>query len=48
MSASALLAEVNLEPTFIEFDPSKWFYGAAALVVFLVLLVVVTRFNMDR
>jgi hypothetical protein len=44
----AHLAEEKILPTFIEFDPNKWFYGIGVLVVFLLLLVVVTRFNIDR
>ncbi len=38
----------SVTPTFIEFDPGKWFYGIGALVVFLLLLFIVTRFNLDR
>ncbi|HET7901240.1 MAG TPA: hypothetical protein VFL59_08620 [Candidatus Nanopelagicales bacterium] len=38
----------SVVPTYIEFDPGKWFYGIGALVVFLLLLIVVTRFNLDR
>jgi len=48
MSAVARLAETTAVPTIIEFDPTKWFYGGAALVVFVLLIVVVTRFNLDR
>jgi hypothetical protein len=43
MSAVAQLAD-----TVITFDPSKWFYGAVALGTLIVLLVIVTRFNIDR
>ena len=38
----------SVTPTFIEFDPGKWYYGIGTLVVFLLLLFVVTRFNLDR
>ncbi len=48
MSAVARLAEQNLVPTYIEFDPSKWFYGAGVLTVLLLLLWIVTRINIDR
>ena len=47
MSAVARLAEA-VSPTVITFDPTKWFFGGTALVVLLGLLVVVTRFNVDR
>ena len=47
MSAAEQVKD-SLVPTFIEFDPGKWFYGSGALVVFLLLLVVVSRFNLDR
>jgi hypothetical protein len=43
MSAVAQLAD-----TVITFDPSKWFFGGVALGTLVVLLVVVTRFNIDR
>jgi hypothetical protein len=43
MSAVAQLAD-----TVIVFDPSKWFYGGVALGTLILLLVVVTRFNVDR
>jgi hypothetical protein len=49
MSAVARLAESTIVPsTTITFDPSKWFYGGVALLVFVVLIVAVSRFNMDR
>ncbi|HEY5134552.1 MAG TPA: hypothetical protein VIJ41_02080 [Candidatus Nanopelagicales bacterium] len=48
MSAVARLAESVSAPTVITFDPTKWFYGGATLLVLLVLLVVVSRFNLDR
>jgi len=48
MSAVARLAENVSVPTVITFDPTKWFFGGVALLVLLVLLVVVTRFNLDR
>jgi len=38
----------SVTPTFIEFDPGKWFYGIGTLAVFLILLFVITRFNIDR
>ena len=44
MSAVARLADI----TTITLEPTKWFFGAIALVTFLVLVVVVTRFNIDR
>jgi hypothetical protein len=43
MSAVAQLSE-----TVISFDPSKWFFGGVCLLVLVTLLVVVTRFNLDR
>lgn len=43
MNAAASLAE-----TIVYFEPSKWFFGALALGTLLVLLIVVTRFNIDR
>ncbi len=43
MSAVAQLAD-----TVVAFDPSKWFFGAVALGTLIVLLVIVTRFNIDR
>ena len=43
MSAVARLAE-----TTIIFEPSKWFFGGFAMLVFVALIVVVTRCNMDR
>ena len=48
MSAVARLAENASVPTVITFEPSKWFFGGATLLVLLVLLVVVSRFNLDR
>ena len=48
MSAVARLAETTAVPTIIEFDPTKWFYGGLALLVLLALLVIVSRFNLDR
>ena len=48
MSAVARLAESVSVPTVITFDPTKWFYGGLALLVLLALLVIVTRFNLDR
>ena len=48
MSAVARLAENVSVPTVITFDPTKWFYGGAALLVLLALLIVVSRFNIDR
>ena len=48
MSAVARLAENVSVPTVITFDPGKWFFGGATLLVLLVLLVVVSRFNLDR
>jgi len=48
MSAVARLAENVSVPTVITFEPSKWFFGGATLLVLLVLLVVVSRFNLDR
>jgi hypothetical protein len=48
MSAVARLAESVSVPTVITFEPSKWFFGGAVLLVLLALLVVVSRFNLDR
>ena len=48
MSAVARLAENVSVPTVITFEPSKWFFGGATLLVLLVLLVVVSRFNLAR
>jgi len=48
MSAVARLAESVSVPTVITFDPTKWFYGGLALLVLLALLVIVSRFNLDR
>jgi len=48
MSAVARLAESVSVPTVITFDPSKWFFGGLALLVLLALLVIVSRFNLDR
>ena len=48
MSAVARLAENYSVPTLITFEPTKWFFGGVTLLVLLGLLVVVTRFNMDR
>ena len=47
MSAVARLAESVSVPTVITFEPTKWFFGGATLLVLVVLLVVVTRFNLD-
>ena len=47
MSAAVEIKD-SIVPTFIEFDPGKWYYGIGTLVVFLLLLFVVTRFNLDR
>jgi hypothetical protein len=48
MSAAALLAEATTT-SFEHADlPSKWFFGAIALGVLLLLLFIVTRFNIDR
>jgi hypothetical protein len=47
MSAAVRLAEdVTLWQPFE--DASKWFFGASILLVLVVLLIVVTRFNIDR
>jgi len=48
MSAVARLAESVSVPTVITFDPSKWFFGGLMLLVLVALLIVVTRFNLDR
>ena len=48
MSAVARLAESVSVPTVITFEPTKWFFGGVTLLVLVALLVVVTRFNMDR
>ena len=48
MSAVARLAESVSVPTVITFDPSKWFYGGLTLLVLLALLIIVSRFNLDR
>ena len=48
MSAVARLAESVSVPTVITFEPSKWFFGGATLLVLLALAVIVTRFNLDR
>ncbi len=45
MSSVAQLAEAAVTTTF---EPSKWFFGGLALLVLVSLLVVVTRFNIDR
>lgn len=42
------LAEQTVAPVYIEFDPTKWFYGIAVLAVFLIALVVVGLFNLDK
>jgi hypothetical protein len=48
MSAAALLAEATTT-SFEHADlPSKWFFGGVALAVLLLLLLIVTRFNVDR
>ncbi len=48
MNASLVLAqavdEANAHPDL----PSKWAFGAVALVVLLLLLFIVTRLNVDR
>jgi len=48
MSAVARLAESVSVPTVITFDPTKWFYGGLTLLVLLALLIIVSRFNLDR
>jgi len=48
MSAVARLAESVSVPTVITFDPSKWFYGGLTLLVLVALLIIVSRFNLDR
>jgi hypothetical protein len=44
----AMSAVAQLADTVIVFDPSKWFFGGVALGTLILLLVVVTRFNVDR
>jgi hypothetical protein len=48
MSAVARLAESVSVPTVITFDPTKWFYGGLTLLVLVALLIIVSRFNLDR
>jgi hypothetical protein len=48
MSAVARLAENVSVPTVITFEPSKWFFGGVTLIVLLALVIVVSRFNLDR
>ncbi len=48
MSAVARLAESISAPTVITFDPSKYFFGGVTLLVLLALVIVVSRFNLDR
>jgi len=48
MSAVARLAESVSVPTVITFEPSKWFFGGLTLLVLLTLVIVVSRFNLDR
>jgi hypothetical protein len=48
MSAVARLAESVSVPTVVTFEPSKWFFGGVALLVLLALVIVVSRFNLDR
>jgi hypothetical protein len=43
MTAVSVLAD-----TVTIFEPSKWFFGAVALGTLVLLLVIVTRFNIDR
>jgi hypothetical protein len=48
MSAVARLAESVSVPTVVTFEPSKWFFGGVTLLVLLALVIVVSRFNLDR
>lgn len=48
MGTFAALAEVISTDTVISISPSKWFYGGVALIVFVLLVFVVTRLNIDR
>jgi len=48
MYGALVLAEASMEANVHEDLPSKWFFGAIALVVLLLLLFVVTRINIDR
>jgi len=47
MNVGALLAE-TAKAAEHEGLPSKWVFGGLSLAVFLVLLFIVTRFNIDR
>jgi hypothetical protein len=48
MNAAAFLAEATMVANEHSDLPSKWAFGALALVVLLGLLFVVTRINIDR
>jgi phage-related holin len=50
MSAVARLAESVSVPTVLDpfNDVTKWFFGGATLLVLLLLVFLVSRFNLDR